>query len=450
MSALPEPDVIEVRAWGLQVGAVAPDPVTRGTYAFQYSDEWIESGLELAPFFCPLPDDDALPQVFLFPEHAATVFQGLPGFLADALPDKFGNNVIRAYLARKGYASDTVPPLAKMAYIGGRAMGALEFNPAIKLEHQAAHVLDIRRLVEAARSALHAPLDAPPGAQQAALEHLIDIGSSAGGMRAKAVVAWNPKTQSLKSGQFDAPLGYSHWLIKFDGVGDDGLGETQHFGRVEYAYAQMARAAGIRMMDCDLFEENGRAHFMTQRFDRLGNTKRHALTLGGLMHLDYTQTDTNDYVQLMQAVRRLNLGQRAIDESFRRMAFNVMARNHDDHVKNFGFLMDEYGEWQLSPAYDVCHSFDPTNTWVRRHLMLVDGKGDAANEPDDAITYDDLIAFADKHGVTGAADILADVTAAVDSWPHFASQAGLSSRWIDRIGGDHRRLSPSPNFGPNL
>jgi len=417
--------VIEIRIWDQRIGAVAPDPKA-GCNAFEYDPAWRRQGIELAPLTMPT---DAAEAVFLFPDLPRHSFHGLPGLLADALPDAFGNALIDAWMARHGVAASAVTALDRLAYMGKRGMGALEFRPARGSHHESAEPLQMKSLVEAARSVIQGDLSDDAHAQ-AALANIIRVGTSAGGARAKAVVAWNPDTDELRSGQFDVAAGFEHWLLKFDGIGKDSeLGAGADYGRIEYAYHRMARAAGIAMAPCRLLEENGRAHFMTRRFDRDGNRKHHVQSLCAMQHLDYNQRGTHAYEQLFLVAGQLELGDDAHTEIFRRMAFNVAAANCDDHSKNHAFLADRTGAWSLSPAYDVTHAHNPASPWTARHLMAVNGRFED-------IRRADLMAVADDFEVPGARTALADVRAAIDSWPEFAAAAGLGAASADRVAGD--------------
>ena len=425
--------VIEVRIWGQRVGAVAPDP-RLGCYVFAYEPAWRRTGIELAPLTLPL--DDLRPS-FAFPELSEPSYKRLPGLLADALPDDFGNALIDAWMAAKGVEKRAITTLDRLAYMGKRGMGALEFKPARGAHRESAEPLEMKNLVEAARQVVHGDLSGDVHAQ-AALANIIRVGTSAGGARAKAVVAWNPQTNEIRSGQFDAATGFEHWLLKFDGVGKDAeLGGSTDYGRIEYAYHRMAEAAGIRMSPCRLLEESGRAHFMTRRFDRDvadGQTiKHHVQTLCAMSHLDYKQRATHAYAQLFMAIAQLKLGDDAIGQAFRRMAFNVMAKNCDDHSKNFAFRLKQGGTWELAPAYDVTHAYNPKGEWTYQHLLSVNGKfSDIARA--------DLLVEAERFGVRRPLDALADVRAALDAWPQFARAAGLSTQTINDISADFEPL----------
>jgi serine/threonine-protein kinase HipA len=415
---------IEVRIWGQRVGAVAAD-ARAGCYAFEYAAAWQRQGIELAPLTMPL---GAQP-VFLFPTLSEPSFKRLPGLLADALPDDFGNALIDAWMAQRGVPKSAVTTLDRLAYMGRRGMGALEFKPARGGATESSEPLHMQRLVEAARQAVQGDLSTDAHAR-AALANIIRVGTSAGGARAKAVVGWNPQTDEIRSGQFDAAPGFEHWLLKFDGVGKDlELGSGAHYGRIEYAYHLMAAAAGITMAPCRLLHENGRAHFMTRRFDRDHNRKHHVQTLCALQHLDYKQRASHAYEQLFHTLMQLRQGDAALTQVFLRMAFNVMARNCDDHTKNFAFLLREGAAWELAPAYDVTHAYNPQGEWTYQHLMSVNGS--FAD-----ITRADLLTVAERFSVPSAGALLARVRHALDSWPAHARAAGLPAAEQDRVAAD--------------
>jgi serine/threonine-protein kinase HipA len=421
--------VIEVRIWGMRVGAVAPDP-RPGCYVFAYDPSWRRRGIELAPITMPLTDTRS---IFAFPDLAEPSYKRLPGLLADALPDDFGNALIDAWMTNKGIEKRAITTLDRLAYMGKRGMGALEFKPARGAHRESAEPLEMKSLVEAARMVVNGDLSGDVEAQ-AALANIIRVGTSAGGARAKAVVTWNPKTRQIRSGQFDAAPGFEHWLLKFDGVGKDSeLGGSADYGRIEYAYSLMAKAAGIAMSPCRLLEESGRAHFMTRRFDREANEngtiKHHMQTLCAMDHLDYKQRATHAYAQLFMVIARLKLGDEAIGQAFRRMAFNVMAKNCDDHTKNFAFRLKQGESWELAPAYDVTHAYNPHGEWTYQHLMSVNGKFSG-------IARADLLVEAERFGVRRAQDLLNDVRTALDGWQQFAIEAGLNAATANTIAAD--------------
>jgi serine/threonine-protein kinase HipA len=422
--------VIEVRMWGSRVGAVALDP-RLDCYAFAYDPAWRRKDIEVAPLTMPISDRR---DIFVFPVLPRETYLGLPAMLADALPDDFGNALIDAWMATKGIEKRSITVLDRLAYMGKRGMGALEFQPTRGSHKESATPIAMKSLVEEARRLVQGNFSVD-NETKAALANIIKVGTSAGGARAKAVIAWNPKTDEVRSGQFDVAPGFDHWLLKFDGVGKDKeLGTGEGYGRIEYAYSLMAKAAGITMSSCRLLEENGRAHFMTRRFDRdvttRGQTRKHHVqTLCAMNHLDFRQRGTHAYAQLFLTIARLKLGDEAVSQAFRRMAFNVMARNCDDHTKNFAFLLKQDMSWELAPAYDVTHAFNPKGEWTYQHLMSANGKFQG-------ITRNDLLEDADRFSVRKPREILAEVRAALENWPEFALQAGMETSLRDRVASD--------------
>jgi serine/threonine-protein kinase HipA len=421
--------VIEVHAWGKLVGALAADP-TLGYYAFAYDPSWRRLGIELAPLTMPVTDAR---EVFIFPNLPETTFRRLPAMFADALPDDFGNALIDAWMAQHGTAKSEVTTLDRLAYMGKRGIGAIEFKPALGSHRESAAPLKMKSLVEEARKAVRGDLSEDAHAK-AALANIIRVGTSAGGARAKAVVAWNPVTNQIRSGQFEIAPGFEPWIIKFDGVGKDlELGTGGDYGRTEYAYYKMATQAGIMMSSCRLLEENDRAHFMTRRFDRdvvRGETiKHHIQTLCGMNQLDYKQRSTHSYSQLFMTVSELDLGDDSLQQTFLRMAFNVMSRNCDDHTKNFSFLLKQGQQWELAPAYDVTHAHNPRGEWTYQHLMSVNGKFDG-------IQRADLLAEADRFGVPGKEELLGNVRSAIENWTEHAKIAGLNPKKADHLSRD--------------
>ncbi len=412
-------DAVEVRAWGNTVGAVAPSG-RRGAYAFEYEPSWIARGIELAPALMPLSR-----RIYTFPGLSAETYQGLPPMIADALPDRFGNTIVDAWLARNGIAPDVVTALDRLAYLGSRGMGALEFVPAREPNLPPATALKLGDLVLSARRAVEGTL-ATEDESQAALRRIIDVGTSAGGARAKAIVNIDPVTDEIRSGHLAPSAGFEPWLVKFDGVGTDSqLGAGRNYGRVEYAYSLMARAAGIEMSATRILEEHGRAHFMTRRFDRTADGIRlHLQSLCATDALDFNAIGVNDYAQFFTRVSEL--APTGLDQAFRRMVFNVAAANHDDHTKNFAFLMSPTGDWALSPAYDITHAFNPESRWLSQHLMSVNGR--FAD-----ITRADLVTVAERFGVRSSAAIISQINDSLASWPQFASEAGLDSAHADAI-----------------
>jgi len=407
---------VEVRLWNTSVGAIAPLARTPGIYEFEYEPAFIRSGVEISPLLLP-----AKATRYSFPGLNPETFRGLPGVIADALPDKFGNALIDAYMVRKGIKAADITTLQRLLYTGHRAMGALEFEPAENdASADAAQPLAMAALVEDARRALR-------GDFNVIAKDIIDVGSSAGGARAKALIGWNAKTNDVVSGQFTLPPGFDHWLLKFD-VGSDGaLGLTAGFGRIEYAHSQMATMAGIDMSPCRMLEEHGRAHFMTKRFDRDGNQKIHLHSLCGLAHLDFNTPYVHGYEQYLRAILQMKLGARAIEQAWLRCAFNVAAVNCDDHTKNLAFLMDDAGTWRLAPAFDMCFAHNPgVDKWTRKHQMLVNGKAWD-------ITGQDLIDLGTEFGVNQPRILLERIADAIAHWPKCAKDAGVPPAHVRRI-----------------
>ena len=428
----------QVWLWGRCIGAVSadgPDQVAR----FQYLPEFVGSGIELSPLTMPLSH-----RVYQFRQLDWASFHGLPGLLADSLPDKFGHALIDQWLAQQGRTAAEFGPIERLCYVGRRGMGALEFRPVRGPRQRKARPVAMDALVELASAILQKRQQlresfGSTGRLQA-LNEILRVGTSAGGARAKAIIAWNPDTQEVRSGQIEAGDGFSHWLLKFDGVrnnADKELADPSGYGAVEYAYSLMATEAGIQMSECRLLEENGRRHFMTRRFDRdEQGRKLHMQTLGGLAHFDFNLAGAYSYEQAMQVIQQLELPMSAREEQFRRMCFNVLARNQDDHVKNIAFLMDSGGRWSLSPAYDLTYSYNPNGAWTAQHQMSLNGRRDN-------FRWADLQTVARHAGLARGRDrqILDQVRSAVDDWPSFASNAGVPENWAQTIGRQHRKIS---------
>jgi serine/threonine-protein kinase HipA len=430
--------VIEVLAWGRTVGAVALDPET-GWYAFAYTPEWIEAGVELAPLHMPRRAEP-----YEFPELSRATFYGLPALLADALPDAFGNALVDAAMAEQGVAASDITPLDRLAYAADRAMGALEFRPPARLEgRDPATGVALADLVLAARRTVEGVFDRDETAK-AALRQLITVGTSAGGARAKAVILYNPATSQVRSAYSAPAPGFEQWLIKLDGVGgtamdghSDRLGESAPYGRIEYAYSAMAQVAGLEMTECRLLAEGPRRHFMTRRFDRAPDGERiHVISLCALAHLDFNITGAHSYDQYLQAAEALGLDRDALAQAYRRMVFNVFAVNRDDHTKNLAFLRRADGPWELSPAYDVTHAYNPQSRWTSRHLMSVNGKFEG-------IGLADLYAVGERHQVPGYRSIVRDVAGAVASWGQFAEASEVGPDVAKSITADMERFRPT-------
>nr|WP_321358934.1 type II toxin-antitoxin system HipA family toxin [uncultured Hyphomonas sp.] len=423
-------DTARVILWGRDIGAVTWVEA-RDIGVFQYTPEFAASGIEVAPLTMPL---DPAPREF--PSLARETFKGLPGLLADSLPDKFGNTLINAWLASEGRAPGSFTPVERLCYTGARGMGALEFRPTLGDTPRRSHKVDIDALVSLAnrvlddRIALAGKFTGQDDKQ--AIEDILRVGTSAGGARAKAVLAWNEQTGEFRSGQAPAEKGFTPWLMKFDGVqgnSDREVADPLGFGRIEYAYHLMARAAGIDMEECRLHEEGGRAHFMTRRFDRTHDGhKLHLQSLGAMQHFDFNQAGAYAYEQAVQTVRRLGLPAHDVDQQVRRAMFNVLARNHDDHVKNIAFLMTPDGTWRLSPAFDIAYAYNPDGAWTSQHQMSLNGKRRDFEQ-------DDLLDFAATGNIkkARAKSILAEIADALSRWLDFAEAAGMGEYDTDRI-----------------
>lgn len=425
----------EVRLWGRTIGAVSWDE-QRAIAFFEYEPEFQGSGIQVAPLMMPLSA-----QIYSFPELPHGTFHGLPGMLADSLPDRFGNALISTWLATQGRTEDSFDPVERLCYTGSRAMGALEFEPARGPPGRQAKQIEIDALVELAseilsrREGIEVSFDDEGRAR--ALMDILRVGTSAGGARAKAVIAWNPVTREVRSGQIEAGEGFTHWILKFDGVSgnrDKELDDSRGYGLIEYAYHLMATDAGITMTDCRILEESGRHHFMTRRFDRgPRGEKTHMQSLCGMAHHDFNQPGAQAYEQALQVMARLDLPMKGKEEQLRRMVFNVVARNHDDHPKNIAFLMDRAGGWSLSPAFDVMYSFNPSGQWTGRHQMSVNGKRDK-------FEIADFVACARTASLKrGRAEaIVEQVRDAVRKWPMFAAEAGVPADRAELIARTHR------------
>jgi serine/threonine-protein kinase HipA len=403
---------------------------------FQFTPEFVDSGIQVSPVTMPLSR-----QIYEFPDLPRRTFHGLPGLLADSLPDRFGNAIIDAWLATQGRSPGSFSAIERLCYTGTRGMGALEYAPVLGPKPRRSTKINVDALVRLASEVLthHRNLAGRFSGQSRgkALADILKVGTSAGGARAKAVIAWNRQTDEVRSGQLPAGPGFTYWLLKFDGVAgnkDKELEDPQGYGAIEYAYALMAQAAGITMTDCRLLEEHGRRHFMTRRFDRLDDgSKLHMQSLGALGHVDYNQAGAHAYEQALLTIRQLGLPMAATEEQFRRMLFNVVARNQDDHVKNIAFLMDKTGAWKLAPAYDVTYSYNPSGSWTATHQMTINGKRDG-------FLRADIRAVGKAAGMKqGRADsLLEEVTAATERWPEFAARAKVPADVTERIRHTHR------------
>ena len=416
-----------INIWGEYVGAVAWDENSQ-TASFEYANSFISKNWNLSPLQMPLNSSG---RIFSFPElRKSSTFKGLPGMLADMLPDKYGNQLINAWLARQGRSQDSYNPVELLCFIGTRGMGALEFEPAVLKPHKRAINLEMDSLIEVTRNMLQqregfeTNLDKN---EEGAMREILRIGTSAGGARPKAIIAYNEKTGQVKSGQTKAPKGFSHWLIKLDGVSDAQFGESHGYGRVEMAYYNMASACGIEMMESKLLEENGRAHFMTKRFDReKSETKHHMQTFCAMQHFDFNDINSYSYEQLFQTMRMLRLPYPAAEQQYRRMVFNVLGRNCDDHTKNFAFLLKKDSEWELAPAYDLCHAYRPGSEWVSQHALSINGKRKD-------ISKNDLLALAKSMNIKKAEHIVNQVTQVILKWNDYADDVNVYPNLRDAI-----------------
>ena len=428
-----------VRIWGELVGAVAWNEAQR-LGSFEYDSAFVDKALDLSPIKMPL---SAGAKIYSFPELRAgrgstyDTFKGLPGLLADMLPDKYGNQLINAWLAQQGRSADSMNPVEKLCFIGSRGMGALEFEPAHIQDAKRAYNIELNSLVDMSRKMLQKREDFATNLdeeEEKAMFDVLRIGTSAGGARPKAVIAYNEKTGEVKSGQVKAPKGFEHWLIKLDGVSDAQFGTSQGYGRVEMAYYKMAIDCGIDMMECRLLEENGRAHFMTKRYDREGgHIRNHVQTWCALNHYDFNEMNSYSYEELFQTMRSLKLDYRDAEEMFRRMVFNIASRNCDDHTKNFSFRMKQGDRWTLAPAYDICHAYDPKGIWVSQHALSINGK--RKNQ-----TREDLLTIATSMNIKKASRIIDEINLVLDQWKEYANMVKVDSEKRDLIASTHIRL----------
>ncbi|PWA11368.1 type II toxin-antitoxin system HipA family toxin [Flavobacterium laiguense] len=419
--------VADVKIWNHKVGVVLWDQ-QRNYGVFEYDKQFFKLGLDLSPIMMPVADAQRGRKIFSFPLLNPDTFKGLPGLLSDSLPDKFGNQIIDAWLAQQGKSSSDFNPVDRLCYIGKRGMGALEFEPANNGTIEKSNPIEIQELVKFAkevlnaRSDFHSDLDSEKG-----FSDILQVGSSAGGARAKAIIAYNTTTGDVRSGQVDGLEGFDYWLIKFDGVTNHQLGDPKGYGNIEYAYYLMAIDAGITMSESKLMSENNRSHFMTKRFDRQNNQKTHMQTLCGIAHFDYNMPRAYSYEQAFQIMRQMKLPYSDMEELYRRMVFNVMSRNQDDHTKNISFLMFPNGEWRLSPAYDVTYAYNPDNFWLKAHQMSVNGKREN-------IMLEDLLAVAKNINLKKPKPIIELCNEVLSNWRNYAAKAGIENTQIEQIG----------------
>jgi len=427
----------KVILWGSDIGAVTWLD-GREIGVFQYMPIFLRSGIQISPLKMPLSEFP-----YEFPALARNTFRGLPGLLSDSLPDRFGNTLIDAWLASQGRTAASFNPVERLCYIGSRGMGALEFEPAFLGPPSSTKEIEIDQLVQLAnkildeRANLHGIFTGED--DRKVLEDILRVGTSAGGARAKAILAWNPKTNEFRSGQVDVESGYEHWLLKFDGVTnnkDKEIADPLGYGKIEYAYHLMAVNAGIEMTVCRLHNEGGRCHFMTKRYDRLGSGgKLHKQSLGAMAHFDFNQPASYSYEQALQVIKRLELPREDLEQQVLRAYFNVVARNQDDHVKNIAFLMDRSGNWRLSPAFDMTYAWSADGEWTSQHQMSINGKRNN-------FTRSDLVKLADIGGIKSprANELLDQMIDVISDWPNFAEIAGVDEQNTIKIQNSHRTI----------
>lgn len=413
-----------VKIWDMRVGAIAWDEAEQFAF-FEYDPAFIRKGLELSPDKMPLRSG-----VFSFPElRESTTFKGLPGLIADALPDRYGNELINIWLAKNGRPADSLNPVELLCFIGKRGMGALEFEPSALLRSDDSVDLEISSLLDATQALLESKMRFEKHTNSKMQDVLLDVlkmGTSAGGARPKAIIAYNEKEGLVRSGQTTPDENFEHWLIKFDGLQDTQFGESYGYGRVEMAYYKMATDAGIEMMESRLIEERGRAHFMTKRFDRRSGEKIHVQTFCAIRHFDFNQILSYSYEQLFQTMRMLRLSYAEAEQMFRRLVFNVMGRNCDDHTKNFAFMMEKDGKWKLAPAYDMCHAYRPNSEWVSQHNLSINGKRKD-------IELDDLLLIAKQNSIRNPKGIIEEVQTIINNWKKYAAEFNVDKKLIKAI-----------------
>lgn len=416
-------NLAKVYIWGEYAGAVLWNENT-GSATFEYEPSFARKGWDLSPLMMPINENRA----HSFRDLSKDTFMGLPGLLADALPDAYGKALLDRWLASLG--REFANPVERLCYQSKRSMGALEFMPAKDDYLDESSAIEISSLVQIAAEVLSDKADLKTNLKEdtkEALINIIKVSTSAGGQRAKAVIAYNDTTGEVRSGQLEAAEGFNHWLLKLDGVTNAALGDPQHYGKIEYAYYKMALKAGIEMTECRLLEENGRSHFMTKRFDRMGGFEKiHMQTLCGIAHYDYKMLHAYSYEQAFQVMRRLRLPYGQAEQMFKRMVFNVIARNQDDHTKNISFLMDKTGTWKLSPAYDMSWAYNPKGEWTSHHQMSINNKWDN-------ITRSDLIAVAEAMHIKKADSIINETCDAVSMWTTIAKELDIPSNMIVKI-----------------
>ena len=426
--------VAEVKIWGIVVGYISWNDKSK-TGSFEFERKFLNSGLDIAPLSMPVSEIN--PSGIYTRASTSDIdyltYKGLPQVLTDSLPDAFGNSIIEAWLATQGRRIESFNPVERLCYTGKRGMGALEYHPALHVVDDISTPVSIEKLVELSEKILSErdrfKVDFSDG--ETAIKDIIRVGTSAGGARPKAVIAFNSDTGEIRSGQVDVPDGFVHWLLKIDGVHDTSLGQSNDIGRIEYAYHLMAKSCDIEMSNCRLLEEGGRAHFMIRRFDRVGNEKLHIQSLNAMSNMNFRFLGTYSYEQVFAVLKRLKLSYRDIEQLFRRMVFNVVSRNCDDHSKNISFLMDKNGEWSLTPAYDVCYAYDPTGRFNFQHFLSVNGK---YND----IGYKDILEVGVKEGIKNRKEIVEQVVDVVSRWSEYAQSTGVRKKLYEKIAEVHQ------------
>lgn len=427
-------EVIDVCYKSESIGALSFDSST-GLGAFEYSTKFIKKGIQLSPLKMPLSK-----HIYRFPQLNYQTFKGLPGLIADSLPDDFGNAVMNAWVASQGKSTDSITPLQRLQYTGKRGMGALEYIPATKLHNNNTKTdIQIESLVAIAqevldlRSNFNVELSRNHQEDSASMMELLSVGMSAGGARPKAVLAFNHDFTQVRSGQSDIPDSFTHYLMKFDGVSEhntnqETFGDPLGYGAMEYVYHVMATQCGVDMMPCHLLDEGARRHFITQRFDRIGNQKVHVQTLNGLAHVDYKNPGSFSYAELFSIARDLRLPADDAFQLLKRMAFNIIARNHDDHSKNFAFMLKD-NKWILAPAYDLAYSYKPGSKWVNSHWMSLNGKRDDFTRED----FYSLIKLSPAFSKQKIDNIIDETLDVVSKWKKLAKEWDVPAELADEI-----------------
>ena len=424
---------VNVRIWGISIGVVSWNP-ERGYATFELLPDFYRYGLDLAPLIMPIESIKMGQRLFEFPQLNSITFSGLPGMLSDSLPDAFGNQVIKSWLETQGRDAKSFTPVEKLSYIGERGMGALEYYPASYKPKQEGNEIELERLISLVDKVLDDRRSFTVNLEEneeQALAELITIGTSAGGQRPKVIIAYNRKTGEIRSGQVDVPDDFEHFILKFDGVKEGQLSDPAGYGKIEMVYHLLAKECGINMEFCDLLNENGRSHFITRRFDRKNGEKIHSQTLCAIAHYDYMQAGMYSYEGTFAEMRDIGLPYSDFEQLFRRMVFNVVSRNQDDHTKNISFLLEKDGEWRLGPAYDVCWSYNPQGDWTNTHQMTINNKRDE-------FTMEDLLYFADNQNIKKPTEIIEQVIEVFTIWPQLAKEYDIESERIEFIRKTHR------------